>query len=145
MRNRIHIMTTHFDLSDSQFEEQFRNGTFDPDLFNHEAHLRLAWIHIKKYGIDTAIDNICDQLMAFVKQHGVEGKFNKTLTVAAIKAVDHFISRSNKTDFLHFLQQHPRLKYNFKDLMASHYGVDIYHSATAKKEFVQPDLLPFDV
>lgn len=90
-----------------------------------------------------AIDNICDQLMAFVIQHGAEEKFNKALTVAAIKAVDHFISRSNKTDFLHFLQQHPRLKYNFKDLMASH-GVNLYQSTMAKKEFVQSDLLPFN-
>lgn len=38
-------MKTHHQLNDQQFEEQFQNCTFDPTLFTHEAHLRLAWIH----------------------------------------------------------------------------------------------------
>ena len=103
-------MTSHLQLSDAEFEEQFRRATLDPIVFNHEAHLRLAWIHIRKYGLDTAIDNICTQLTAYVGKLGASEKFNKTLTVAAIKAVHHFINRSDREDFLHFIQQDPRLK-----------------------------------
>jgi hypothetical protein len=40
----------HFSLTDIEFENQFENGTLKPELFSHEAHVRLAWIHIKKYG-----------------------------------------------------------------------------------------------
>lgn len=137
-------MNSHLDLTDKEFENQFKSATLDPAFFDHEAHLRLAWIHIRKYGLDKAIENITTQLAAYVVRHGAEDKFNRTLTVAAIKAVHHFINRSGKHDFLHFIQQHPRLKYNFKDLMAAHYGIDIYSSAKARKEFIQPDLLPFD-
>jgi hypothetical protein len=36
------------------------------------------------------------------------------------------------------------LKYNFKDLMAAHYRTDIFNSPEAKREFIQPELLPFD-
>ncbi len=67
-----------------------------------------------------------------------------TLTIAAIKAVHHFIDRSDAISFGEFILEFPRLKYNFKELMAAHYQVDIYNSAKAKEEFVQPDLLPFD-
>jgi len=137
-------MKTHFDLSDIQFEEQFKIGTLDVTLFSHEAHLRLAWIHVQKYGVYTAITNICNQLQAFVILHGAEAKFNKTLTIAAIKTVHHFIGRSDATMFGEFILEFPRLKYHFKELMAAHYQVDIYNSAEAKKEFIQPDLLPFD-
>ncbi len=137
-------MKTHFDLSDIQFEDQFKTGTFDVTHFSHEAHLRLAWIHVQKYGVYTAISNICNQLQAFVILHGAEAKFNMTLTIAAIKAVHHFIDRSDAISFGEFILEFPRLKYNFKELMAAHYQVDIYNSAKAKEEFVQPDLLPFD-
>ena len=137
-------MKTHLDLTDIQFERQFGQVTLHAKLFNHEAHLRLAWIHIRKYGLEKAIENICSQLLAFVVLHGAEEKFNKTLTIAAIKAVHHFINRSNAESFQEFILEHPRLKYNFRELMVAHYQVDIYNSAEAKREFMQPDLLPFD-
>lgn len=30
-------MQSHFELSDALFEEQFKNGTLDPALFNHKT------------------------------------------------------------------------------------------------------------
>jgi hypothetical protein len=56
-------MNSHFELSDELFEEQFQNCQLNPALFNHEAHLRLAWIHITKYGIDKAIENISNHCL----------------------------------------------------------------------------------
>jgi len=32
--------------------------------FSHEAHLRLARIHITRYGIEKAVDNITRQLLS---------------------------------------------------------------------------------
>ena len=40
----------HYQLSDEEFEQQFQNCLLSPVLFTHEAHLRLAFIHILKYG-----------------------------------------------------------------------------------------------
>lgn len=130
---------------DSTFEAQFKACTLDPNLFDHEAHLRLAWIHIRRYGKETAIDNICHQLYRFTEHLGASHKFNTTITVAAIKAVNHFILQSKSDNFPNFVKEFPRLKTNFKDLLAAHYSnVDIYTSEIAKKEFIEPDLLPFD-
>jgi hypothetical protein len=136
-------MRTHVELSDELFESRFKNCQLDPAIFNHEAHLRLAWIHIRKYGMDTAIGNICDQLYAFVDFLGAREKYNKTLTIAAIRAVNHFMERSDADNFYDFIRQFPRLKNNFKELMAFHYQRDIYNSEMARKEYLEPDLLPF--
>ena len=38
----------------------------------------------------------------------------------------------------------PRLKNNFRELISSHYGFDIYNSEKAKMKYLEPDLLPFD-
>ncbi len=137
-------MEKHFDLSDREFEDRFANGTFDPTLFSHEAHLRLAWIHVTNNGEAMAIKNVCDQLMRFVTLVGAKDKYNHTLTIAAVKAVNHFVRKSKSDTFHDFISEFPRLKYNFKELMAVHYGVDIYNSLQAKAVFIEPDLVPFD-
>ena len=137
-------MEKHFELPDSEFEQQFINCELNPEIFTHEAHLRLAWIYIKKYGIEQAETNIPRQLREYVKSVGAENKYNTTLTLAAIKAVYHFILKSDANSFREFIIEFPRLKNNFRELMACHYGVDIYNSQKAKMKFLEPDLLPFD-
>lgn len=135
---------SHFNLTDDEFETAFRDCTLDPKLFTHEAHLRLAWIHIEKYGIQKAVDNICHQILDYVTHLNATDKYNKTLTVAAIKAVRHFADKSASDHFSDFILEFPRLQYNFKTLIAKHYGFDIFNSEAAKKEYIAPDLLPFE-
>ena len=137
-------MEKHFELSDAEFEQEFVTCKLDPSDFSHEAHLRLAWIHIDRYGIGQAEKNIPYQLQKFVNYVGAKGKFNMTLTLAAVKAVYHFMLKSDADNFKDFSAEFPRLKYNFKELMDCHYGFDIYNSNLAKTEFLEPDLIPFD-
>ncbi|MCP4978078.1 MAG: hypothetical protein GY931_18165 [Maribacter sp.] len=137
-------MKNHFELNDSEFTHQFETVTLDPSLFNHEAHLRLAFIHIQNYGDEKAIENICHQLVAYVNHLGAAGKYNTTLTVAAVKAVSHFMLKSTSTSFKGFITEFPQLKYEFKRLMQCHYSFDIFNSQKAKNKFLEPDLIPFD-
>tara|TARA_R110002072_G_C7555400_1_gene499693 strand:- start:57 stop:470 length:414 start_codon:yes stop_codon:yes gene_type:complete len=137
-------MEKHFNLSDSDFENKFIHCNLSPSEFTHEAHLRLAWLNIYKYGIEQAEINIQNQLYKFVLFAGAKDKYNLTLTLAATKAVYHFMLKSNSDNFKDFISEFPRLKYNFKELMDCHYGFDIYNSEKAKTEFLEPDLIPFD-
>ena len=134
----------HYNLSDTTFETQFANCQLSPALFSHEAHLRLAWIHITKYGIEQALINIQSQLQDFVSHVGAKDKYNKTLTIAATKAVYHFTLKSSSVTFKEFIEEFPRLQYNFKELMEAHYSMDIFTLEKAKKQYILPDLLPFD-
>lgn len=133
----------HFDLTDSEFERNFENCRLDPSIFNHEAHLRLAWIHIYKYGLEKAIDNITSQLKQFTTKIGASHKFNKTLSVASIYVVHHFMKKSDADNFKEFISENPKLRYAFKDLLECHYQIDIFNSETAKTKYIEPDLLPF--
>ncbi|XLS29029.1 hypothetical protein ACJD0Z_17750 [Flavobacteriaceae bacterium M23B6Z8] len=137
-------MKNHLELLDNEFETAFRNCELPPSVFSHEAHLRLAWIHISKYGVDNAIINIQKQLQNYVAFAGASNKYNATLTVAAIKAVYHFMRKSNSKSFKGFIVEFPQLKNDFRRLMDCHYGFDIFHSNLAKKKYLEPDLLPFD-
>ena len=136
-------MESHYALSDSQFEEEFARCTLDPDLFTHEAHLRLAWVHITKYGIDKAISNIVAQLVNYTIAIGEQTIYNETVTIAAVKIVFHFMLKSRADNFEEFIGDNSRLQHNFKDLIGSHYRTDIFSSESAKRAYLEPELLPF--
>ncbi len=130
-------------LTDEEFLEQFRECKIDPAAFDHEAHLRLAWVHIRKYGLEKAKANIQAQLQKFVEYAGARDKYHTTLTVAAIEAVNHFMQKSSAQRFDEFIREHPKLKDDFKTLISSHYSFDIFSSEEARKGFVAPDVQPF--
>ncbi len=137
-------MEKHFELTDKAFENSFIDCTLDPKIFSHEAHLRLAWIHLNNYGIVQAEENIQKQLQNFVALAGAKDKYNTTLTIVAIKVVDHFMQQSNSNNFKDFILEFPKLKTHFKQLIETHYSFDIFNSKKAKKEFLDPDLLQFN-
>lgn len=141
---KLRAMEKHLDLTDDEFEQQFESCELDPILFSHEAHLRLAYIHIEKYGELKAIENVCNQLVAYVNHLGATNKYNTTLTVAAVKAVYHFMQNSTASEFKGFIAEFPQLKNEFKRLMHCHYSFDIFNSQKAKNKFLVPDLIPFD-
>jgi hypothetical protein len=133
----------HHALDDETFETTFASGAMSASLFTHEAHLRLAWIHIQKYGPEQAIDHVTRQIIDFVSRLGAADKYNHTLTVAAVRVVNHFMEKSNTGTFYELLLAFPRLKNNFKDLICQHYSKDVLSMERAKKEYVEPDLLAF--
>ena len=137
-------MEAHFKLSDQEFEEQFISCKLKSSDFTHLAHLRLAWITLKKHSIVQAELNIQKHLKNFVKFVGAKEKYNKTLTVAATRIVYHFMLKSNSSNFQDFINEFPRLKTKFKTLIDTHYSFDIYNSQRAKTEFLFPDLVPFE-
>jgi len=137
-------MEKHNTLSDATFEKQFEHCQLPQQLFTHEAHLRLVWIHIKQYGYDKTLITVPNQLRAYVSSLGAQEKYNITLTMAAIKAVYHFMMKSNAVDFSGFISEFPQLKYEFKTLIQTHYSLDIFNDVSAKRKFLRPDLLPFD-
>lgn len=134
---------SHYQFDDAAFESKFEKGNLPPSLFTHEAHLRLAYIYLRNYGEKKAAEKISREIEQFDRLHGRGDKFNKTITVAAIKVVHHFVGKSKSKDFKSFIQEFPRLKTAFKELLRTHYSRDIFTSKTAKVQFIEPDLLPF--
>lgn len=136
-------MEAHHQLSDSEFAHQFEMLTLTPQWFTHEAHLRLAWIHLQNGKVQEAGQKICQQIQIFDRTFDDGTKFHKTLTIAAVSAVNHFLRQSKSSCFKDFLLEFPELKYRFKDLLATHYSWNIFGDKQAKKEFVISDLEGF--
>jgi len=137
-------MEKHYRITDAEFERQFAEAVLDPGIFTHEAHLRLAWIHLGRYGLENAIRNVTSQLKVYTKAVGAADKYNETVTIAAIYAVEHFRVRCSCSDFESFIAKNNQLKLDFRGLIETHYRTDIFKSDRAKTSFLEPELLPFD-
>lgn len=137
-------MKSHFELSDEEFEEQFADCILEPSLFTHEAHLRLAYIHIKKYGQVMAVENICTQIKAFDNCYGDGTKFHMTVTIAAVRMINHFMNKQKGLSFEELIATYPRLVHSFKELIRQHYSFNVFTDGEAKKKYLQPDLRPFN-
>ncbi|WP_462251972.1 hypothetical protein [Ekhidna sp.] len=133
----------HYQYSDEEYEHVFESYKLKPGLFSHEAHLRLAYIHIKKYGREQAEVNMCNQIKGFAESLGVFDKFNKTVTIASVKVMDHFMQKAKSDNFPDLMKEFPRLLTNFKDLLSQHYGFNVFADKKAKLEYIEPDLMPF--
>lgn len=135
-------METHYSFTDAEFERLFETGSLDPALFTHEAHIRLAWIHIHSYGLDKASYNIVNQLQDYTKALGVADKFNLTLTIAALKVINHFTEKSSAESFDIFVAEFPRLNTHFSELLAQHYSGAIFSDET-QHDYLEPDMIVF--
>ena len=128
-------MEHHFALTDAEFEQQFLSCQLAAQDFTHLAHVRLAHLRIHRDGIEIAKRTIPVHLKAYCDAMGATDKFNLTLTIAAIKAVYHFVLKSEALDFKGFIAEYPQLINNFRSLINGHYGFDVINSLEAKTRF----------
>ncbi len=136
-------MEKHYRYSDEVYEEKFKAGKFPPLHFSHEAHLRLAYIHLKKYGLEQSIDHMCKQIYDFAIKYGATMKFNATVTYASLQIMNHYMMKSKKGNFADFIKEFAFLLKDFKGEIEKHYSWDVFRSLEAKAEILYPDLAPF--
>ncbi len=139
-----HRPNHHLEVSDEQFIKDMEQGGFPPNLFTHEAHIRLAWLYLNQFDEEMAIEKTCQTIQNFDQLHGDGTKFHLTLTVASVKVVHHFKKKSNATSFIGFINENPRLNNAFKSSILKQYGTNPLNLENAKAKFIAPDQLPFD-
>lgn len=116
----------HYLLSNKELEAEFKNCKLSPKHFTHEAHLRLAYIHIQRYGLKQAIKNLCAQIANFDTRYGDGTKFNTRITIASAKIVALFMGKAKSTSFKEMLLEFPQLRSNFCELLRKHYKLDFF-------------------
>lgn len=136
-------MEKHWRFSDEVYEQKFREIKFPPLYFSHEAHLRLAYIHLQKYGLDQSVKNMCKQIYDFAMKYGATMKFNATVTYASLQIMYHYMQNTKSDNFKGLILEFPNLLQDFKTEIQKYYSWDVFRSPEAKANIYQPDLEPF--
>jgi hypothetical protein len=124
---------------DRAFRESFEACAVAPSEFNHEAHLRLAYVYLVEHGAQGAQARMRQALLSFLAHHQVPAsKFHETLTCAWVLAVSHFMSRAGSSSFAEFAANSQALL-NSK-VMLTHYSAETLFSPQARASYVAPDL-----
>jgi len=129
-------MTTTLKLNDKELLKQVKECSLPPELFTHEIQLKLSWILINRYGLEGATKKNCEIKENYFVNALKSKKFNLPLTKAYTEILHHFMERSSAKDFDKLLREFPRLKFDFKELVKTHYGYNIL------KEHRNEDLKP---
>lgn len=124
---------------DLEFQRAFESCGIAPAAFDHEAHLRLAYVYLAQSGLEDAQAKMRVALIAFLRVHGLPpGKFHETLTRAWVLAVRHFMGRSPSRSFGDFIAKSAVLLDS--RVMLTHYSPGALFSEQARAVFVEPDL-----
>ena len=126
---------------DGSFQLAFEGCIVAPSQFNHEAHVRLAYVYLTEYDTDSAVQKMRDALLKFLEHNSIpRSKFHETLTRAWVLAVRHFMNRSTSTSAAEFIAKNPELLDS--KIMLTHYSASVLFSPDARACFVEPDLDP---
>lgn len=137
-------MEKHYRFTDEVYEQKFRDCKFPPLYFSHEAHLRLAYIHLEKYGLEQSIENMCTQIYDFAIKYGATMKFNATVTYASLQIMYHYMNKGESENFPDLMKEFPHLLEDFKGEIQKYYSWDVFRSLEAKAKIHKPDLKPFE-
>lgn len=118
-------MTTTLHLNDNVLIEQFENYTLVPTQFTHLNQLRIVYVFLNKYGLETTLKKYTEIKQKYYTDVLKSHKFNLAITKAYVEILDHFIKKSSFNDFDKLLKEFPRIKFNFKNLVKTHYGYNI--------------------
>jgi hypothetical protein len=125
--------------SDRDFRAAFESCAVAPAQFNHQAHLRLAYVYLVENDLASAQRKMRDALLSFLAAHGIPSeKFHETLTRAWVLAVRHFMSRCSSLCFSEFAAKSQPL-FDSK-VMLTHYSAGVLLSPRARTCYVEPDL-----
>ena len=127
-------------IEDQQFRLAFEAQQIEPAVFDHEAHVRLAYVYLCEDSVEGAAARMKAALLAFLARLGADlSKYHETITRAWIMAVDHFMNQSPPcTCCDDLVRLHPQLLDS--GIMLTHYSTDLLFSAQARQGFVEPNI-----
>jgi hypothetical protein len=126
---------------DRGFRAAFEACRVPPSQFNHEAHVRLAYVYLAELDVESAVDKMREALLNFLEHNSIpRSKFHETMTRAWVLAVRHFMNRSASASSADFIARNPELLDS--KLMLTHYSASVLFSPDARAAFVEPDLDP---
>ena len=123
---------------DEQFLAAFEAGQISNQDFHHRDHLRLAWIQIRRLGLERALDSVTLAIRQFATRHGHADRYHDTLTRFWLRAVAIGIQYHPDLPFERLLAAEPHLL--DKNLPYRHWSRERMGSDEARRHWVEPDL-----
>jgi hypothetical protein len=119
--------------------DEFETGTLDPEAFDHEAHVYIAWKLLQEDTLSAACHRFTVALRRLTLSLGIEGKYHETISWFYMALIAERRARQTQTDWSSFAAANPDLISNARELLERHYSAERLWSSLAKQQFLLPD------
>ena len=118
----------------------FEAGDVSPEHFDHEAHVRVAWLMLGEADLDDCLRRYPRALRRITERLGVPEKFHATMTGFLLLLIAERRAKLPDADWLAFRSANPDLLTASGDLLRRHYSPGRLGSDLARRQFLPPDL-----
>ncbi len=127
-------------LTDYEFVEQFEDQTLDPVHFNHVGHLRLCWLYLQQYDLETTVQMTCTGIKSYAASLGANDKFHRTITEFLARLIHQRIAHQATHSFDDFLNNNQDLVTDAQSVLGQFYSTSLLSSEEARLNYLPPDL-----
>jgi hypothetical protein len=135
-------------MDDAELLRQFQDLTLSFAEWTHRAHVKVAYLHLRKYPFDEALSRICAGIRKYNAANNVPESettgYNQTTTCAFFHLIAAIKNAYKKTHPVktadEFCDMHPQLM--SKHVLRFFYSPQRRMHPDAKTKFVEPDLAP---
>ena len=129
------------EMTDEEFLRAFEDTTLPDDAFPHRAHIRMAWLYLRRDGPEAAAGPITEGIRRFATAKGAPGMYHHTMTLVWLRLVAAALRRTpDVASFDAFWAAHPDLAE--KRQPQRFYSEGALWSPAARTGWVEPDLRP---
>ena len=139
MHKPITSMLKVDELNDDAFLKAFVDLSLDPLSFNHEAHVRLAWVHLSRFNLNQSIEKYNHGLKRLTKLYGLDGKYHETISWFFMIIINERRTLTLSNDFTIFKNENPDLFDSKSGILQQYYPKDVLASDFARRTFVLPN------
>lgn len=125
-------------MSDDEFLEAFENTTLPREEWTHAAHLRMAFLYLRRESSEAdALATMRRRIQAYNQAHGNRRGYHETITVAFARLVADAGRRLPEADF-EGLRNAARELFD-SEVLLRYYTRECLASPKARAVFVAPD------
>jgi len=126
---------------DEEFLAAMEAATWPGERFGHREHVRLAWLYLRREGLEAGAARIRGTIQRYATSLGAAGKYHETMTLAWCAHVYGALRETPGLEsFEAFLAAHPALRDS--RLLERNYRQETLGSEVARREWVAPDVAP---
>ena len=118
---------------------EFESGTLDPEAFDHEAHVYIAWRLLGEDSFAAATQRFTHALKRLTRALGIEGKYHETITWFFMALIAERQAGHPEAGWGAFYRDNRDLVSEPGRLLARYYSPGRLGSDLAKRQFLLPD------
>ena len=119
--------------------DDFEAGNLDPETFDHEAHVYIAWQLLEEDDLPVAAVRFTAALKRLTEKLNIESKYHETISWFYMVLIAERRALQGRHDWKSFAGANPDLLSGPIRLLEQRYSSERLWSALAKQQFLLPD------